>query len=232
MIIPIKYKLFLSSPEMRIVLFIFILSLLTGCSATSLTTNQDTFLKLQVPVVFISPQKTILPKEHFPTDIAIIMPTIPGEIFGNPSDELIFSGIVPEDYILDIDTPTQVHKSAKSLSREWLSMGLSTTPEQTRISRIGTFPLDPYTGRPIGGGGFINPLNKNHLILMYFDQACEIKGKFKMQSEWYDHDIVIPSEGFHFIEVNKISHNQFKLEKYSKTGKVNFTIHIKNIIDA
>lgn len=210
--------------------------LLTGCVTSNIRNTSSPNLGLQVidaSVIFLAPDKSVLSKKYLPKDVLVLLPSIPGEIFGNPSSEMIYTGLLQENQNLSFDLNNSIEvleKSSEPLSEKWIKKGLSVHPEKTQLARIGTFAFDRSTGNPIGSGGFIDPVSKDNLILIFVDQPCEIQGGFTIGDKKFEHNIVLPSSGFHFIRIKTIKKNNYKLEYYPKSGLVNFSIHINDMV--
>ena len=156
---------------------------------------------------------------------------MPGEIFGSPKSEVLFQ-VRPknnQDFYLDLlGSVKKIDKVAIPLLPKWREKGLSVSPANTRLARIGTFPFNPVTGRLIGGGGFVEEDTKDYLILVYVSKPCKVTGTFTMGGESYDHNIDFPSSGYHLVSMRDVGVGKYLLEHRPSSEGVKFSILISS----
>jgi hypothetical protein len=208
--------------------------LLSGCTAYLATEGSDPgsgIKRIASSVEFVGPNNIRLSEAQYPKDVVLMFPYVSGAIFGNTSDTPVY--IVQVDRQLNFslnlsEKMAEIDKTATSLTEEWLSVGLTVEPGDTRISRIGTFPYSS-TNESIGVGGFIDPVSRNTMILVYVDRACEIKGEVDIGREHYSHHLKFSGKGFHWIEIIKNTKNNFILQNYHGNNDIKFSVHIENL---
>ncbi len=188
---------------------------------------------LDASVEYVGPDNVKLQSTHFSRKIVLAFPHISGAIFGAPDSSPVYIVKVDEQLRFSLnlqDKLPEIKSAAAPLSNEWKLLGLSVKPENTRIARLGTFPFDAVTRKPLGGGGFIDPVSRNTLILVYVDRPCEIKGSIDFDNELYEHNLKFSTGGFHWIKIATLSPNKFRLERHPDDSDVHFSIHVENII--
>lgn len=218
-----------------LLVYVFIL-FLTACVTNpnnNFTMSNTGLVAIKTSVHFLASDRTYLPKKYFTKSVLVYMPYIPGAIFGNPGFKPIYAEILPKNLSISLDLTKLIpalNADARPLSRLWLQQGISVYPEKTKLARIGTFAFDMITKKSIGGVGFLDPVSKESLILVYVDRACKITGRFTVAGATYEHNIDFPGSGFHFIRVNIIQPQLFRLHYFPKNGAVDFVIFVKNTV--
>jgi len=213
-------------------LIVAIFTLLTGCVANQHreeSPGTSGLIAIDTTVEFLAPDRGTLPSSHFPEEIVVIFPYIPGGIFGTPRSAPLFQEHLKGnlDFKLDLAGAIgKLEKDSKPLTGTWTSKGLSVVPKEARLSRIGTFAFDAKTKNELGAGGFIDAESKDNLLLVYVDRPCRIAGSFTLGDEHYSHEIELHSAGFHWIRVRSSDGKRFLLGNYSNNGHVKFSIHL------
>lgn len=205
----------------------------TGSGSISASPIHGGVKRLDTTVEYVGPDNVKLQSAHFSKDIVLAFPNISGAIFGAPATSPVYIVKVDEKLHFSLNLQEnlpEIKSGAAPLSDEWKLLGLSVKPENTRLARLGTFPFDAVTRKPLGGGGFIDPVSRNTLILVYVDRPCEIKGSINFDNELYVHDLRFITGGFHWIKVTTLSPNKFRLERHPDDSDVHFSIHVENII--
>jgi hypothetical protein len=207
-----------------------------GCANNSVV-NKDYgnpgVLRIETHVEYVDTDNRHLEKEQFPKDVVLAFPYIAGGIFGRADSEPLFVERVTEElgFSLELaDKQSIIENASRPLMGKWLELGLNITPAETRLSRIGTFSFNGITDKHIGGGGFINSLSRNSVILIYVDRACEIKGEIKVGKKLYIHQIELPAKGYFWIEIEKTSEATSILSAHPNNGDVHFSIKIFDLL--
>jgi hypothetical protein len=208
---------------------------LSGCTAYQVNIEADQttgITRIDSSVEYVGPDNIHLSEEQYPKDVVLMFPYVTGSIFGTTSPAPIYIVQVDRQLNFSLDLTEkidEIHKAAAPLTEQWRSIGLTIEPEKTRIIRIGTFPYSYATEDSIGVGGFIDPVSRNTMILVYVDRACEIKGEVDSGREHYSHHLLFSGKGFHWIEVIKHSKNYYILQNYHGDNTIKFSVHIENL---
>jgi len=216
-------------------LLIPVVALIAGCtSSQSIQSNEygPGLSRIDAAVEYVGPGNIKLHEERYPRDVLLVFPAISGSIFGDAGSDVLFAEKIDESmrFSLALDEKVgEMESISMPLTDEWKYRGLRVTPENTLLARVGTFPYSIKTRQLIGAGGFIDPVSRNTLMLIYVDRACVISGKVALDSERFSHNIILPGKGFHWVQVKRDSHNSYSLEKHPD-NKVHFSIHIQNLI--
>lgn len=221
-------------PKFLVFFLLLIVTSITIGQTKSVSLSANRILKINVPLMFVDKQNNTLSKKNIPRNIYVLLPYLPGEIFGNPKSGPIYAGVLQKNSKLFVDLSKSldlIKNDAKPITQRWSLKGLKAYPENTKIARIGTFVYDAKTKKPMGGGGFIDPKSKDHLVLIYVSQACKIMGNIMLGKESFEHHIELPNSGFNFLRVRVLSSNQYKIEYFPNNGKINFFIRMSNIIN-
>jgi len=208
---------------------------LSGCMtdrAATVSDQTEGITRIDSSVEFVGPDNIHLSEEQYPKAVILMFPYVTGSIFGTTSPAPVY--IVPVDRQLNFslnltEKIAEIAKAAAPLTEEWRSIGLTVEPGNTRIIRIATFPYSYATKDLIGVGGFIEPVSRNTMILVYVDRACEIKGEVDSGREHYSHHLLFSGKGFHWIEVIKRSKNYYILQNYHGDNTIKFSVHIENL---
>ena len=211
-----------------------LLILLSGCTAYQ--ANERSYpssgiTRIDSSIEFVGPDNIHLSEAQYPKDVVLMFPYVSGAIFGTTSDTPIYIVQVDKQLNFSLDLTgkeSEIDKVAAPLTEEWIGVGLSAEPTDTRITRIGTFPYSS-TIESIDVGGFIDPESRNTMILVYVDRACEIKGEVDIGREHYSHQLMFPGKGFHWIEIVKRSKSDFILQNYHGETDIKFSVHIENL---
>lgn len=212
---------------MRKILAILVFFLASGC-ATTTQTVPDKSLTLNLAYAYYSQGLNRL-DGHIEPDLNLMFPSIPGEIFGSPSSNIIYSVSPSNDNKFTLILPADAENHSSKLKEKSLTM----QPSDTKITRLGTFNYLPKYRNGIGGGGFKNIVNDNFLILVYFSKAASVTGKLLSGTKSYTHNIVVDKAGWHWIEINEYKSNSFELTTYKgKLSDIEFSIFLRGVTDA
>lgn len=217
--------------------FLLLLSLfLYGCTVTpdrNECAQARAIARIDSSVEYVGPDNIRLLEAQYPKDVVLMFPYVSGAIFGSTSDTPIYITEVDEqlNFSLNLyEKIKEIDKVSMPLTEEWTAIGLQAEPKQTRITRIATFPYSYATQSMIGAGGFINPLSRNTMILLYVDRSCKIRGEIELDGRHYSHNLSFAGRGFHWVEIVQRSKREYILQTYFGENRVNFSIHIENAL--
>ena len=214
------------------IVIICVLFVFSGCAATQAPTTRETQTGIGTLISraeYVDTDNRHIPAEFNPKEVVLVFPYIPGQIFGNPTGEPLFVAHVKEDLAFELDLAgkiAEIDNGAKRLQASRLTEGLEVTPKSTRFARLGTFALDPKTGEPLGGGGFIDATSRDFLILLYVDRPCTISGTLELGEERHEHDIELGSPGFHWVRVYRVSTHHYRLNAFTPQTPPLFSISL------
>lgn len=211
---------------MRKIVAILAFILASGCATT--TTAPDKNLNLIIKYAYYSQGQDKI-DGHIESDLNLIFPSIPGEIFGNPSSNIIYSTSPNKNYTFSLKLP----KKAENYSSKLKEKSLTIEPADTKIMRLGTFNYLPKYKNGIGGAGFKNISNGNFVVLVYFSKAANIAGELLSGTERYVHNIVVDKSGWHWIEITESEPGNFELTTYNgDLSNIEFSIFLLGAINA
>ena len=138
--------------------WLLLISLDSGC-ATSPAVHDGApaapLTQLTIDIEYVDADNAPVPAAYQPANVVLAFPHIPGQIFGSPSGPPVL--ITP----VSVDSPAvlPLRRVANALSDQLetlrpvpVTRGLTITPADTRLTRIGTFPHDAKTLDSIRGG--------------------------------------------------------------------------------
>ena len=216
-------------------LFVMLLAC-SGCSNNIVVKENHSrtgVLRIETQVEYVDKNYKHLQKQYFPKDVVLAFPYVAAGIFGRPDSEPLFVERLNEELSFSLDLVEKrkaIKNGSQPLVNKWLELGLSITPADTRLSRLATLPYDAITQKPVGGGGFINPSSRNRLILIYVDRACEIQGELDLSEGHYIHQLVLPTDGYFWLEISKTPEGTSVLSVYPDDGEVHFFIKIYDLL--
>jgi hypothetical protein len=206
--------------------------LLFGCAAFTATRDAGGLTGLQASVEYTDDSNQVIDARYQPRQIALVFPYVPGQIFGSPGSEVLFTELVTPEGTLHLQFERALpglQEGAATLQATATTEGLSIRPARTRFARIGTFPFDARTRKPLGEGGFIDGRTREHLILMYFDRPCVLAGTLTVGQEKYVHTISIPVAGFHLLRVEQQGPRHHVLSRAEDPSGIIFSIHLLDL---
>jgi hypothetical protein len=169
--------------------------------------------------------------ESLPDLVYIQFPVIPGAIIGEVLTDAVFStfALIGKNLTIDFDMvgPNIIPYATPMLATNYNS-GLSITPLQTSILRVGTFAYSTQTGELLGltGLGIIGSKDISQLILVYFDRPASLTGTSRVRGSIIEYDIDIDSAGFSLLKVEEIEANRKKISAYKARNLESITIRI------
>ncbi len=133
-------------------------------------------------------------------ELVIWFPLITGNLYGLPNEDAILKPELDDKLRFKFGLRA-ITKRIDELAKAFPANNgdLYIEPAKTRVARLGTFVINPSTGETIGPTAWIDANNTNILMLVYFDQACEISGHIEHANKTYRHDIKIPGPGFYWL---------------------------------
>ncbi len=209
-----KFKIFL----------ITLLGLLQSC-ATVESNGKSSTHSFEMHYGFYSYSRERLTGYDKKTGLKLIFPTIPGALFGNPTDDILHVSEPTEGYTFNLPLPSNVDDKAATFREP----GLSISPSNTKVLRLATFHAYPPYEANVGGGGFINTATGNFLILVYFSNPVDITGTVLLGEDRFDHEITTSSAGWNWIEISELSKNRFRLSDYhGNRDSIEFSVLIND----
>lgn len=143
-------------------------------------------------------------------EVTLIFPTIPGAIFGAPSKDILFTAVTSLQSKFTLRLPQALPERAKAFS----SAGLSITPIDTKVLRLGTFHY--YSDyEVIGGGGFANKKTGGFLSLVYFSKPSVVTGVVFEDQEKVEFKVTVKKSGWSWVKSIKISENNRIVTEYT-----------------
>lgn len=209
--------------------------LLSGCAVTGGLSDAERGLTgLQASIEYIDDDNQAIDARFQPGQLVLVFPYVPGQIFGSPGSDILFTVLLTPQGGLQLDLTRALpglRQGATTLQAGVNTEGLSIRPAGTRLARIGTFPFDAGTLEPLDEGGFIDARTREHMILVYFDRPCVLSGTLRVGEESYLHDITIPAAGFHFLRVRQEDARRYALVRADAASAVIFSIqlHLQSI---
>jgi len=131
-------------------------------------------------------------------------PAIQGDIFGTPSTASLISipVAIGLDFTIDIAEWEKRFGQIAQAPVDSVLKEVRLEPRATRIARVGTFLYDQRHGVP-GGVGFKDVATGDHLLLVYFDRPCSMRGILGARDEAADIDIRVSKAGMSWLRVVK-----------------------------
>lgn len=152
-------------------------------------------------------------KAEYTGDKEFSFPGVPGGLFGDTDEQaqakIEAKGMSDFELILAPDAKG----AARPLAQGGLNATLSISPTDTRVLRLGSFPFSAKDKHPLGGGGFIDADSRDGLLLVYFSQACELRGSvvFPKVALTNAIDVVIPFGGWHWLRSVKVDKHHSRI---------------------
>lgn len=222
-----------SHSDLRMPGLLLMLVMLAGC--TSLAGSHaapDAVTGLRAGVEFIDDENQVVDAQYQPRHLVLVFPYIPGQLFGTPGSDLLFTVLLTPDDTLQLDLSRALpglQAGVDTLQATGETAGLSARPARTRFARIGTFPFDAKTREPLGAGGFIDGETREHLLLTYFDRPCVLSGTLVIDGAAYVHDIRIPAAGFHWLRIRQQGDGRYVVSRTQDASRIVFTINPDNL---
>ena len=206
---------------------------ITGCAMTPAHDGVSStgLHSVVVSVDYVDNNNQPYHSESLPDLVYIQFPVIPGAIVGEVLTEAVYSTFASIGKNLtiyfDMVGPNFTPYATPLLATNYNS-GLSITPLQTNILRIGTFAYSPQTGELLGptGLGIVGSKDISQLILVYFDRPASLTGTSRGRDSIIEYDIHIDSAGFSLLKVEKVGVNQTKISAYKARNVESITIRI------
>ncbi|HUT40826.1 MAG TPA: hypothetical protein VM011_05730 [Gammaproteobacteria bacterium] len=207
-------------------------ALLCGCAGGPALRHAGSLTDVRATVEYVDGNNLVVDAQYQPRHIVLVFPYVPGQIFGSPGSELLFTLLLTPQSELQLELENALpglQDGATLLQTVAETAGLTIRPAQTRLARIGTFPFDAKTLEPLGEGGFIDGNTREHLILMYFNRPCVLSGTLYIDQNEYVHDIAIPAAGFHFLRVQQQGAGRHVLTRAEDISAIVFSIRLQHL---
>ncbi|MGB5538789.1 MAG: hypothetical protein WBO37_01720 [Gammaproteobacteria bacterium] len=215
-----------------IIVVLLLSALLGGCAGGPVLRHAESLTVVRATVEYVDDNNLVVDARFQPRHIVLVFPYVPGQIFGSPGSELLFTQLLTPRSELQLALENALpglQDGATRLQTVAETAGLTIRPAQTRFARIGTFPFDAKTLEPLGEGGFTDGSTREHLILMYFDRPCVLSGTLYIDQDEYVHDITIPAAGFHFLRVQQQGAGRHLLSRAEVTSGIVFSIRLQHL---
>ena len=215
-----------------IIAVLLLSALLCGCAGGPVLRHAGSLTVVRASVEYVDENNLLVDARFQPRHIVLVFPYIPGQIFGSPGSELLFTRLLTPRSELQLELENALpglQDGATILQTVAETAGLTIRPAQARLARIGTFPFDAQTLEPLGEGGFIDATTREHLILMYFDRPCVLSGTLYINQDEYVHDIAIPAAGFHFLRLQQQGAGRHLLSRAEVTSGIVFSIRLQHL---
>ncbi|WP_419812170.1 hypothetical protein [Bacterioplanoides sp.] len=220
---------------MRLFFIVVLMPLMASCSIVPSGNRYEDLhgvVDVNATVEYVGPNNVLLDSKKYPEDAVLLFPSVPGGIFGKPNSSILFAEEIDSSmkFTLDLlEKREEMENSIRPLDSLWKGLGMEINPADTLIGRVGTFPYSKVTGEPLGGGGFIDPEERNSLILIYVNKACKINGDIKLNDKIYSHDLQFSGPGFYWVELEESERKRYSIKRYKEGGEV-FSIHVRDLM--
>lgn len=186
--------------------FTLVAAMLAGCSAPVLRPGVDlgAVSRLESSAEFVDANQRFIAPPEPRRAVRLVFPFIPGALYGSPQRVGAFMTTTDADlrFRLEVSAQSsQVDLAATSSS----VAGVEVEPSTARFVRIGTFPFDAESGEPIGGGGWVDPITREAVLLVYVDRPCTIRGSARFGDMTLEHDLSFSRVGFHWVRLVQLT---------------------------
>ncbi|CAA0093174.1 Uncharacterised protein [Halioglobus japonicus] len=205
---------------------IFIAMWLVGCA----TPNRDVVATdtYSLQYAYLSPSGKTL-KHYSEQGLSLVFPSIPGNIYGTPGDDIIYVATPENAQRFSLVLPKDMDRRALPLTDSPLAI----EPPETKVLRLGTFNFLPRYQDVMGGGGFSDTISDRTYILVYFSNAAQVTGQYTAYSDIYNHNIVIDAPGWHWLQFVETSDNVFDVSAYEGSAEtIQFDVYLLGVSEA
>lgn len=161
----------------------------------------STLSRLTIPLVFVDQayEPAEIPEGH---DYLLTLNPISGDLYGATEDHQIPIDVSAEQTLTLF--PRYIHTVGLQFAEQadLQDLGVTVTPEETRITRFGTFLNDRQSDQS-WGTGFKDLETGDSLLLIYVDRPCRIQGAATLPTRSGSFDIHIPNPGLNWVRVVK-----------------------------
>jgi len=198
---------------------LFILATVFIASCSSLPTEKPKEFALELHYELASKNQVLLSNTLDEEKLSFIFPVIPGNFFGNPTQTILASPAAKKGQFL-LTLPVNSKEHAAPISQELLLSGATFSNPKTNIMRLGTFHYFSDK-KGFGGGGFIDKISNEFLILVYFSNPIKIIGYASNlnNGDAINYKIDIDKEGWHWILSEEHRKGTYTLKNYSGDTK-------------
>lgn len=200
-----------------------------ACTSSPVRTNFGAVDRFVASVEYVGSGNAQISQEYYSKDLVLAFPLVVGEIFGKPVPEVIFTKKIDDTMTFSLEPVQKIDKvanMARVMKSEWISRGLRIKPDNTKIARLATFPYDRRTRKQVGGGGFIDAVTRDSLILIYVHQASTIRGSLELEGSRYVHRLDFPAQGFYWIKALRTSSHEYLITGHN-SDQISFSIQVE-----
>ena len=195
-----------------LIITLFMLLAIEGC--TSLDPKPTGSTGSLVTVVATAMNDPNAGTEWLPTGLlSVSFSAVRGSIFGSPTEEDLvrIPVLIGKDIALNFtELEARIEPLAEPPSNPTFD-GVAFDPPATRIARVGTFFFSETNLRYAAGAGFKDAATNDHLLLVYFDRSCSVRGTMGVQEQSAEINISVPAAGLWWLRVTQIDENRSKL---------------------
>lgn len=154
---------------------------------------------------------------QFEGKVFALFPLINGSLAGKvDSSDIVLR--LPGDFSAPLDISLtrlaeRIAPRASTLSDQGRLDGLIVAPKETRLARVGTFFSRRESGPSDAGAGFVDTQTKEALFLAFFDRPCEVTGLVSAGAISIRLNVVIPSDGMHWLRIKKPEPTRWTIER-------------------
>ena len=197
--------------DLKSIMILIFPILLASCTTVKPANDDHDFVHYQFDYGFYTANFFDVKKVTGSMKPSFVFPSIPGAIFGTPSEDILYFSKLNELKKVDLSLPKDVGHKATLLTQS----GIEISPNDTKILRLGTFHINPRTPEMVGGGGFVNTDSNNFMILVFVSKPSRISGTVAFGETEISHNLVFNRSGWSWIEFKNLGENKYQLENFN-----------------
>jgi hypothetical protein len=185
---------------------LLIAATLTGCSTQGSrpTVAAEPVTRLESSAEFVDVDHRVIAPPEPRRAAILVFPFIPGALYGSPQSKGAFMATTDADLRFSLEIAAQSSQVDLAAATSKVA-GVVVEPESTRFVRMGTFPFDAQSGEAIGGGGLVDPITREAVLLVYVDRPCTMRGTAKFGDATLEHDLRFSKVGFHWVRLVQLT---------------------------
>ncbi len=136
--------------------------------------------------------------------LSAVFPAVQGAIFGKPSAELVASipVLIGRAFTIDLAAWEQRFAQRAQAASGPTFKNVTLEPRAMRMARVGTFLFDTASQRYMPGGvGFEDADSGDHVLLVYVDRPCSMRGVMGEGDDSAEIDVSFPRAGLSWLRV-------------------------------